>query len=220
MKIWERVLYERLKNVTKVDENQFYFMAWKSTSGAIFIIRQLLEKYLENKKKLHHIFVDLEKAFDKVPRPTIRWPFRRQVVPESLIDLVLARYSETRSRERVEGEMSDSSEIGVGVHQGSVLSPLLFILVREEATREYRVGCLWELPYADDLALTAETLGEVELMFAEWRQAMERRGQVLNLEKTKVMVTGREMDDGLQMGRYPCGVCGRGVGANSVLCRT
>ena len=41
MKIWERVLCERLKCVTEVDENQFGFMAGRSTTGAIFVIRQL-----------------------------------------------------------------------------------------------------------------------------------------------------------------------------------
>ena len=93
MKIWERVLYKRLKHVTKVDENQFGFMAGKSTTGAIFIIRQLQEKYIEKKKKLYQIFVDLEKAFDKVPRLAIRWALCRQVISESLIDLVMALYS-------------------------------------------------------------------------------------------------------------------------------
>ena len=102
--------------------------------------------YLEKKKKLYHIFVDLEKAFDEVPKPAIRWALRRQVVPESLIDLVMAQvYSETRSRVRVAGETSDSFEIRVGVHPGSVLNPLLFILVMEEATRECRVGSLGSL---------------------------------------------------------------------------
>ena len=68
---------------------------------------------------------------------------------------------------RVAGETSDSFEIGVGVHQGSVLSPLLFRLVMEEAKRECKVGGLWELLYGDDLALTAEAQEEVELMFGE-----------------------------------------------------
>ena len=72
MKIWERVLCERLKCVTEVDENRFGFIAGRSTTGAIFVIRQLQEKYLEKKQKLYHIFVDLEKAFNKVPRPAIR----------------------------------------------------------------------------------------------------------------------------------------------------
>ena len=65
-------------------------MAGNSITGAIFIIRQLQEKYLEKKKKLFHIFEDLEKAFDKVNRPAIRWALLRQVVSESLIDLVMA----------------------------------------------------------------------------------------------------------------------------------
>ena len=137
--------------------------------------------------------MDLEKAFNKVPRPAIRWALHRQRVLESLIYLVMALYWETRSRVRVAGETSDSFEIGVGVHQGSVLSPLLFILVMEEATRECRVGGLWELLYADDLVLTAETQEEVELMFGEWRRAVERRGLKVNLEKTKMMVTGGEV---------------------------
>ena len=115
---------------------------------------------------------------------------RRQRVPDSLIDLVMALYRETRSRVRVAGETSDSFEIVVGVHRGSVLSPLLFILLMEEATRECRVGGLWELLYADNLALTAETQEEVEFMFGEWRRAVEKRGLKVNLEKTKMMVTG------------------------------
>ena len=46
---------------------QFGFTAGKSMTDAIFIARQLQEKYLQKKQKLCHIFVDLEKAFYKVP---------------------------------------------------------------------------------------------------------------------------------------------------------
>ena len=45
----------------------------------------------------------------------------------------------------------------VGVHQGSVLSPLLFIIVLETLSREFREGLPMELLYADDLVLMAET---------------------------------------------------------------
>ena len=55
-------------------------------------------------------------------------------------------------------------------------------------------------------------------MFGEWRQAVERRGLKVILEKTKMMVTGGGWRDVVRVGRYPCGVCGRGVGVNSVLC--
>ena len=62
--------------------------------------------------------MDLEKAFNKVPRPAIRWAQHRQRVPESLIDLVMALCREMRSRVRVAGETSDSFEIGVGGIRG------------------------------------------------------------------------------------------------------
>ena len=77
---------------------------------------------------------------------------------------------------------------------------------------------MWELLYADDFALTTETQEEVELMFGEWRRAVERRGLKVNLEKAKMMVTEGEVGDVVGVGRYPCGLCGRGVGANSVMC--
>ena len=48
-------------------------------------------------------------------------------------------------------------EVKVGMHQGSALSPLLFLIVMEVISREFRVALPWELLYADDLAVIAET---------------------------------------------------------------
>jgi hypothetical protein len=172
------------------------------------------------KRKLYHVFVDLEKAFDKVPRPAIKWALRRQKVPERLVNLVMALYDRARSRVKVAGVTSESFEIRVGVHQGSALSHVLFILVLEEATKLCRRGDPWDLLYADDLVLTAETREEVEVMFSDWKHEMERRGLKINMDKTKLMVSGKDIEENIQVGKYPCGVCGRGVGSNSILCTT
>ena len=115
----------------------------KSTTEAIFIVRQIQEKYGEKKRKLFHVFVDLEKAFDRVPRKAIEWALRRQGVPERLIVQVMALYHNSHSRVRATAGVSGNLDIRVGVHQGSVLSPLLFITVMEEATKEGRVGSPW-----------------------------------------------------------------------------
>ena len=48
--------------------------------------------------------------------------------------------------------------------------------------------------------------------------AFEWRGLKVNLEKTKLLVRRGERGEVLQVGRYPCGVCGQGVGVNSILC--
>ena len=71
-------------------------------------------------------FVDLEKAFDRVPRKVLWWAMRKVGVEEWTVRLVQAMYNNTCSRMRVGSEYSDEFEVGVGVHQGSVLSPLLF----------------------------------------------------------------------------------------------
>ena len=216
-KIYEKVLEGKLRKITSIGENQFGFRAGKSTIGAMFIVRQLQEKYLEKKKKLYHIFVDLEKAFDKIPRKAIEWALRRQLVPELLVQRVMLLYEDSKSRVRVGGEESEGFPINVGVHQGSALSPLLFILIMEEATKECQGEALWHLLYADDLVLSAESREAVEQKFMEWKRPLENRGMKVNIGKTKLMVTGKKSEV-MRSGRYPCGVCGRGVGSNSILC--
>ena len=52
IKILERVIERRVRNVVKIDSMQFGFMAGKSTTDAIFIVRQLQEKYLARNKEL------------------------------------------------------------------------------------------------------------------------------------------------------------------------
>ena len=69
-----------LKQVTNVSKNQFRFRVGKLSAGAIFIVRQLQEKYLEKRKNLYNIFIYLEKAFDKIPRTAIRYVLHRQYV--------------------------------------------------------------------------------------------------------------------------------------------
>ena len=100
-------------------------------------------------------------------------------------------------------ELSEEFSIEVGVHQGSALSQLLFIVVIQEATKEERGENQKELLYVDDLVLMAETEEEVVERFSAWKRGME---------KTKMMVLGRKPAVPLERGRYPCGCCGKGVG--------
>jgi hypothetical protein len=72
MKLWERIIEHRLRRVTNVTENQFEFMPGRSTMEVIFLIRQLMQRCREQKKELHMIFIDLKKAYDKVPR-NVMW---------------------------------------------------------------------------------------------------------------------------------------------------
>ena len=76
----------------------------------------------------------------------------------------------------VNGQCSDKFNIKVGVHQGAVLSPVLFIIVMEALSREFRVGCPWELLYADNLVLMAETLEDLKKKLTIWKDNIKAKG--------------------------------------------
>ena len=78
--------------------------------------------------------------------------------------------------------------VKVGMHQGSGLSPLLFVIVMEAISREFSVALPSERLYADDLAVIAETEEELIKRLNEWKENVESKGMRVNMNKTKVMI--------------------------------
>ena len=70
------------------------------------------------------------------------------------------------------------------MHQGTALSPLLFVIVMEDISREFRVALPWKLLYADDLAVIAETEEELINRLNEWKDNVESKGMRVNMNKT------------------------------------
>ena len=92
MKVLERVLEGLIRDRVSIDGMQFGFMPGRGTTDAIFIVRQLQERFIERKKDLFFVFVDLEKAFDRVPREVIKWAMRKLGIEEWLVRVVMALY--------------------------------------------------------------------------------------------------------------------------------
>ena len=194
MKVLERVVEGLIRQRVEINEMQCGFISGRGTTDAIFIVRQLQEKHLAANKPLYMAFVDLEKAFDRVPRDVIWWAMRKLGIDEWLVRLVQSMYKDVRSRVRVGDGYSEEFGVGVGVHQGSVLSPLLFIIVLEALSREFRTGCPWELLYADDLMISAESMEELLVKVQTWKTEMEKKGLRVNMGKTKIMESGINLD--------------------------
>ena len=72
------------------------------------------------------------------------------------------------------------------MHQGSALSPLLFVIVMEATSREFRVDLSWELLYADDLVVIAETEENLIKRLNERKNNVENRGMRVNMNKPRL----------------------------------
>ena len=148
MKLPERIIESKLRKIVKIHKVQFGFMPGKSTIDAIFIIRQVQEKYMEGNRKLYWCFVDLEKAFDRVPREVVYWSLRKRGVPERLVRMIKSLYSGARTVVRTKCGKTDAFDVKVGLHQGSALSPFLFAVVIDVLSEDVREAMLWDLLFS------------------------------------------------------------------------
>ena len=180
--------------MVSIDNSQFGFVPGRGTTDAIFVVRQLQEKYLAVNNRLYMAFVNLEKAFDCVPRKVIWLALRKLGVEEWIVRLVQGMYANARSQVRAGEGFSKESEVKVGVHQGSVLSPLLFIIVLEALSREFWAVVPWEDLYADDLVIIADSQEECVRRLLILKEAKEKKGLRVNAGKTKVMICGTGLD--------------------------
>ena len=129
----------------------------------------------------------------------------------------MSLYDGAKTRVRVGSAYSEEFEVKVGVHQGSVLSPLLLAIIVDVITKNARRSVANELLYVDDLVIMSETIEELKERFSNWKDALESKGLKVNTRKTKLMVSRLEGE--LFKSRIdPCGVCGKRVMANLALC--
>ncbi len=166
----------------------------------------LVEKYLEKDRKLFAAFMDLEKAYDSVDRKGLWDTLRVYGVGAKLFEGVKSFYENASDSVRVNGELSESFNVEVGVRQGCVMSPWLFNIYIDGCIREMKVG-VWDLGarmnmrgveqpvvvslYADDTVLLAESEGMLQRIVDEFDRVCKRRKLKVNTGKSKMMVFKR-----------------------------
>ncbi|KAK3510464.1 hypothetical protein QTP70_008662 [Hemibagrus guttatus] len=196
MKLWERVVEARLRKVVEICEQQYGFMPRKSTTDAIFALRILMEKYRDGQRELHCVFVDLEKAYDRVPREELWYCMRKSGVAEKYVRVVQYMYERSRTVVKCAVGQTEEFKVEVGLHQGSALSPFLFAIVMDQLSEEVRQESPWTMMFADDIVICSESREQAEENPERWRFALERRGMKVSRSKTEYMCVNEREGSG------------------------
>ena len=145
-------------------------------------------------------FVDLEKAFDCVPRGGLWRVLREYGVPGPLLRAVRSLYDRSRSLVRIAGSKSDFFPVHVGLRQGCPLSPVLFIIFMDRISRRsqgpegVRFGdhTISSLLFADDVVVLAPSHQDLQHALGRFAAECEAAGMKISTSKSEAMVLSRK----------------------------
>ena len=173
--------------MVEICEQQYGFMPGKSTTDAIFALRMLMEKFREGQSELHCVFVDLEKAYDRVPREEMWFCLRASGVTECYVNAVQDMYGGCLTAVKSAVGVTEYFKVEVGLHQGSALNPFLFAVLMDRLTDEVRLESPWNMLFADDIVICERSREQAEESLERWRNALERRGMRISRDKTEYL---------------------------------
>lgn len=159
--LYDRILYNRIYDWMSINIAQTAYQKKRSTLNHIFIVRLLIELAKKHKKTLYIATLDLEKAFDKVPRILLFQKLARLGIGFCLLAAIISSYASTSSCLNFNGTIYSPFNILSGVKQGAASSALLFIIYIDEIIDFMKNTCAFEeiihdlhmLLHADDALL-------------------------------------------------------------------
>lgn len=197
VKILERILERRMRRKIEeeLQEEQYGFRSGRSTVDPIFSMRQLMEKNWEYGKDLVMTFIDIEKAYDSVPREKVWETMVKKRLGREMLEMVQAMYNNCVSRVLTPVGKTEWFRNKTGLRQGSVLSPLLFIMVMDEIVKKTKEAYgdkeMKILLFADDVVIWGKNSKEVQEQLDVLNENIEKYGMKISTDKSKTMVMSR-----------------------------
>ena len=206
-------------------ESQCGFRSGRGTADMVFAYRQLQEKCNEQNQPLYTVFVDLTKAFDTVSRDGLWKLLHKIGCPQRITNIIRAFHDGMKGRVYDNGNFSEPFSISNGAKQGCVLAPTLFgivfALMLQYAFRELDLGVylqvrfdggvfnlrrfsartkiteflVRDLLYADDCALSAHSLEDIQAIVDSFSDAAKKFGLTISIKKTELMYQPRQNEE-------------------------
>jgi len=122
MKLFTKIICCIISEQIPIMEEQQVFRQNRSTTDAIIIIRQIVEKSIEYEKPAYMCFIDLSKAFDRMRLNDITTILRRGSIPEEIVRTIKNLNINTTTRILVNNSLTQEVPISTGIRQGESLS--------------------------------------------------------------------------------------------------
>ena len=200
-KVYAKCLEKRSREIVEgqLKDTQCGFRPGRSTTDQLFTLKQVFEKSWEYAKDVYACFVDLEKAYDRVPRDKLWRVLQEYGIDGGLLIAIKSLYQHSEVRVRANGMLSKPFNVGVGLRQGCVLSPLLFIIYMNwidkcsQVRESVAVGkCkIDRLLFADDLVLLASSELSLQHALDCFVNACSDAGMKISTRKTEVLCLSR-----------------------------
>ncbi|KAI3363117.1 hypothetical protein L3Q82_011764 [Scortum barcoo] len=203
-KVYARVLERRIRPIVEPSDSggtmRFSSWSWNTGPALLYTLHRVLEGLWEFAQPVHMCFVDLEKAFDRVPRGILWGVLHEYGVRGPLLRAVRSLYDRSRSLVRIAGSKSDLFPVHVGLRQGCPLSPVLFIIFMDRISRRsqgpegVRFGNhrISSLLFADDVVLMASSGQDLQHVLERFAAECEAAGMRISTSKSEAMVLDRK----------------------------
>jgi len=179
MKLFTKIICGIISEQIPIMEEQQGFRKNRSTTDAIFIIREI-------NQPAYMCFIDLSKAFDRVRLNDITTILRRGNITEEIVKTIENLNTNTTTRILVNNSLTQKVPISTGIRQRDSLSPVLFGDGYRTNKGEITVLC-----YADDAVIISENEDEQRLLHQFYLTA-KRYNMSIAINKTKSLVVAKE----------------------------
>jgi hypothetical protein len=185
-------IVEHLKNHKLINDSQHGFTSRRSCLTNLLTFLEVLTDYVDKGFPVDVIYLDFQKAFDKVPHNRLIKKVKAHGITGNVADWIEAWLKDRQQRVVLNGCKSQWNDVKSGVPQGSILGPLLFVIYINDIDEEI-VSKLYK--FADDtkiLGVTA-TPEDVEIVRSDLHQLFrwsEEWQMLFNINKCGVLHFG------------------------------